>query len=71
VGKKDWNKVVNYAATGVAECIKQKYLSLDITTTNHYLYAMKEAFKIYYNRNFAGLITQEFTYPPIKGCYSI
>jgi hypothetical protein len=24
VGKKDWNKVVNYAATAVAECLKEK-----------------------------------------------
>jgi hypothetical protein len=64
-GKKDWNKVVNYAATAVLECIKQIYLSLDITTTNHYLYAMQEALKIYYRRNLTGLLSQEFTYQPI------
>jgi hypothetical protein len=66
VGKKDWNKVVNYAPTAVAEYIKQKYLSLDITTTNHNLYAMQEAFKIYYGRNLTGLVIQEFTFGPIK-----
>jgi transposase len=66
VGKKDWNKVVNYAATAVAECIKQKYLSLDIRTTDNYAYAMQEAFKIYYNRNLTGLLSQEITFAPIK-----
>jgi hypothetical protein len=66
VGKKEWNKVVNYAATAVAECIKQKYLSLEIITTSHYGYAMQEAFKIYYGKNLAGLVDQTFTNNAIK-----
>jgi hypothetical protein len=57
VGKKDWNKVVNYVATAVAECIKQKTLVLNNITTNHYLYAMQEAFKIYYGRSLGELVS--------------
>jgi hypothetical protein len=40
IGKKEWNKVVNYAATAVAECLKEKSLVLNNITINHYLYAM-------------------------------
>jgi hypothetical protein len=61
IGKKDWNKVVNYAATTVAECLKEKSLVLNNITTNNYLYAMQEAYKIYYGRNLTGLVPQNFT----------
>jgi hypothetical protein len=66
VGKKDWNKVVNYTATAVAECIKQKYLQLNTISKKHYLYKMQEVFKIYFNRNLTGFVDQSFTVAPIK-----
>jgi hypothetical protein len=61
IGKKDWNKVVNYTATAVADCLKEKSLILNNITTNHYLYAMQEAYKIYYGRNLTGLVSLQFT----------
>jgi hypothetical protein len=61
IGKKDWNKVVNYAATAVAECLKEKSLVLNNITTNHYQYAMQEAFKIYYRRSLKGFVDPQFT----------
>jgi hypothetical protein len=61
IGKKEWNKVVNHAATAVAECLKEKSLVLNNITTNHYLYAMQESFKIYYRRSLKGLVDPQFT----------
>jgi hypothetical protein len=59
--KKEWNKVVNHAATAVAECLKEKSLVLSNITTNHYQYAMQESFIIYYGKSLKGLIDPSFT----------
>jgi hypothetical protein len=65
LGKKEWNKVVNHAATAVAECLKEKSLTLNIITPKHYQYAMQESFKIYHGRAHNGLIDPQFTNQPI------
>jgi hypothetical protein len=61
IGKKEWNKVVNNAATAVAECLKEKSLVLSNITTNHYRYAMQQSFIIYYGKSLKGLVDDSFT----------
>jgi hypothetical protein len=63
--KKQWNAVINHAATAVSECMKQKYYRTSEITRNHYIFAINETFKIYHNGSFTSLVPNGVAYSSI------